>query len=181
MLTKARIAGHPIHPMLIAFPVALYTSTAVALIAFAGTHDPFWFRVAFWANLAGIVMAAVAAIPGAIDLLSLPEHTMARRTGYAHAALNTTALALFVISDILIGQRLYAGSLVYVAPLVVALCGVAVTVSAGALGWSLVQTHHVGVAPTEEPVTGRPVEQVADLDAIFPPVPRSRESVQWRH
>ncbi|HEY1810949.1 MAG TPA: DUF2231 domain-containing protein [Kofleriaceae bacterium] len=182
MLTKARIAGHPIHPMLIAFPVALYTSTAVALIVFGGTHDPFWFRAAFWANLAGIVMGAVAAIPGAIDLFTLPGHTMARRTGYIHAAFNVTALVLFVISDVLIGHRLYAGALAsYGAPLALSLCGVAATVGAGALGWTLVQTHHVGVNPTEQPVVDRPVDKVADLDAIFPPVPRSRESVQWRH
>ncbi|HEY3801032.1 MAG TPA: DUF2231 domain-containing protein [Kofleriaceae bacterium] len=182
MLTKARIAGHPIHPMLIAFPVALYTSTAVALIVFGGTHDPFWFRAAFWANLAAIVMGAVAAIPGAIDLFTLPEHTMARRTGYIHATLNVTALVLFVISDVLIGHRLYAGALAeYGAPLVLSLCGVAATVGAGALGWTLVQTHHVGVTPTEEPIADRPAAQVADLDAIFPPVPRTRDTLHLHH
>jgi uncharacterized membrane protein len=172
MLTKARIAGHPIHPMLVAFPVALYTATAVALIVFGGTSDPFWFRAAFWTNLAGVVMAAVAAIPGAIDLFTLPEHTRARRTGYGHAALNVGALTLFVISVILIGTSWYGGSINYVAPLVLSLCGLALTVGAGALGWTLVQTHHVGVTPTEQPAADRPVDQVADLDAIFPPAPR---------
>ena len=43
MLTKARIAGHPIHPMLVAFPVALYVATVVALFAFVGTDDAFWY------------------------------------------------------------------------------------------------------------------------------------------
>jgi len=181
MLTKAGIAGHPIHPMLIAFPVALYVSTAVALIVFGGTHDPFWFRAAFWANLAGVVMAAVAAIPGAIDLFTLPEHTRARKTGYLHAGLNVVALTLFVISCIWIGERLYGGSLAYAGPLVLSLCGVAATVGAGALGWTLVQTHHVGVTPTEQVVTDRPVEQVNDLDAIFPPVPRAEKSIPLRH
>jgi uncharacterized membrane protein len=182
MLTKARIAGHPIHPMLIAFPVAFYTATAVALIVFGAIKDPFWFRLAFWTNLAGVVMAAVAAIPGAIDLFTLPNQTRARRTGYIHAAANVVALALFVISVILIWDHWRDGTLAYAAPLVLSLCGVAVTVGAGALGWTLVQTHHVGVTPTQLAMTeDRPADQVADLDAIYPPVSRPSTQVPLRH
>src|SRR5262249_26362635 len=95
MYTKARIAGHPIHPMLVAFPIALYVSTVVALLAHAGTHDPFWYRVALWTNLVGVVMAAVAAIPGLIDLLSIPARSRARATGLRHAGFNVLALVLF--------------------------------------------------------------------------------------
>ncbi|MEO6775297.1 MAG: DUF2231 domain-containing protein [Kofleriaceae bacterium] len=181
MLTKARIAGHPIHPMLIAFPVAFYTATAVTLIVFGATADTFWFRAAFWANLAGIVMAAIAAIPGAIDLFTLPHHTSARRTGYSHAVLNVSALVLFVISFVLIARSWYGGSLDYTAPLVLSLCGIAITVGAGALGWTLVQTHHVGVIPTAQVHTDEPVEKVADLDAIFPQVARPSDAAHLRH
>ena len=73
MYSKARIAGHPIHPMLVAFPIAFYTATVATLLAYVGTHESFWFRVAMVANLAGIVMAVVAVIPGAIDLFALPR------------------------------------------------------------------------------------------------------------
>lgn len=155
MYSKARIAGHPIHPMLIAFPVALYVVTVVTLIVHAGTNDPFWYRAALWANLAAIVMAAVAAIPGLIDLLSLPRHSRARSTGLRHAAFNVLALILFLISWLLLlgnaggtlgasaGER--APSVA--APLVLSILGLCSTLVAGWLGWTLVQTHHVGVQP----------------------------------
>src|SRR4051812_45093025 len=88
MYTRARIAGHPIHPMLIAFPIALYVSTVVALLSFLGTNDYFWYRVATYANIAGVVMAAAAAVPGLIDLLHIPERSRARATGLRHAGFN---------------------------------------------------------------------------------------------
>ena len=169
MLTKARIAGHPIHPMLIAFPVALYVATAVALIVYGGTHDVFWYRAAFWANLSGVVMAAVAAVPGLIDLLTVPNHTRARNSGYIHAGLNVAALALFVISVIILGNGYYGGTFSWGAPLVLSWCGVAVTVAAGWYGWTLVQTHHVGIKPTQHAGAVTNPEQVDDLDELIIP------------
>ena len=131
--------------MLIAFPVALYTATVVTLLVHAGTADPFWYRVALYANIAGVVMAIVAAVPGLIDLLGVPRESRARPTGIRHAAFNTLALVLFAISAVL----LYRGGGV-AAPLVLAILGLLSTLVAGALGWTLVQKHHVGVAPAPE-------------------------------
>jgi uncharacterized membrane protein len=149
MYSKAKISGHPIHPALIAFPVALYVSTLVTLIAFqAGIGDAFWYRAACYASLAGVIMAAVAAIPGLIDLLQIPSGSEARRTGITHALLNVSALAVFVVTTVLLWRQ-WAGfpalPLDARAPLVLAAIGCALTVGAGALGWKLVQTHHIGV------------------------------------
>jgi uncharacterized membrane protein len=173
MLTKVRIAGHPIHPMLVAFPVALYVATAAALIVFGGTHDPFWYRAAFWTNLSGVVMAAVAAIPGSIDLFGLPRRSRARVTGYIHALFNVTALGLFVISVIIIGFNLYGGraNVAFVGPLVLSLFGCLATVCAGWFGWRMVQTHHVGVKPTTHAAQVTSYADVEDLDEVtVPPV-----------
>ena len=63
MYSKVKIAGHPVHPMLVAYPVAFYTATLVCYIAYNSNQNPFWFKVAVVANVAGAVMAAVAAIP----------------------------------------------------------------------------------------------------------------------
>lgn len=184
MYTKARIAGHPIHPMLIAFPVALYVATTVALIVFAANHDPFWYRAAFWANLAGVVMAAVAAIPGAIDLFTtVPGRSKARVTGYKHAGANVLALVLFVISDILIGRSLYQGAFgVYLAaPLILCIVGCLATVAAGWYGWTMVQTHHVGVKPTARTFAGT-YEEVDDLDElVVPPVATGDSGYPMHH
>jgi len=189
MYTKARIAGHPIHPALIAFPVGLYTATVVALIVFAGTNDGFWYRAAMWTNLAGVVMAAVAAIPGTIDLFSLPRHTRARTTGLRHAGFNVLALVLFVISEVLLWRGYHSianngvAHMTFSAPLVLGIIGLASTVVAGALGWTLVQTHHVGVRPTEFGVARAP-DEIDDLDELVVPSGRiisTEEEIIVRH
>jgi uncharacterized membrane protein len=146
MKTKARIAGHPIHPMLIAFPIALYVATVVALFVFTGTRDVFWYTVAFYANVAAIVMAALAAIPGLIDLIGLPRRTQARATGIRHAAFNVLSLVLFAISAGLLYN--YGSVLDVTGPLVLGILGILSTLTAGWLGWTLVQTHHVGIQET---------------------------------
>lgn len=185
MYSKARIAGHPIHPMLIAFPVALYTATVVALFVHAGTQDPFWYRAAFWTNIGGVVMAAVAAVPGLIDLLNIPDHTRAKGTAWRHAGFNVLALGLFVISAVLIGRSWYNRSLIsgaYVlddaAPIAFGILGLLSTVTAGWLGWTLVQTHHVGVKPSQHVASGLPREDVEDLDELVMPPPTT---VSVRH
>jgi uncharacterized membrane protein len=155
--------------MLIVFPVALYVATVVALIVHVATADPFWYRAAFWTNLSGVVMAGIAAVPGLIDLLGLPERSRARATGIRHAAFNVLALAMFVISVIVIGRHWYDGGvLVDAAPLALGIVGLCSTAVAGALGWTLVQTHHVGIKPTQAHGLRLP-EEVDDLDELIVP------------
>lgn len=154
MNSKAKIAGHPIHPMLVAFPIGLYGATIAALLAFVATHDTFFFRAAMTANIAGVAMALVAAVPGFIDFLGLPKGSRVRTVGLQHAAANLTALALFAISASILYTRWSnrdvldgALSLDAALPLAIGMLGLVSTVIAGGLGWSLVQTHHVGVKP----------------------------------
>ncbi len=174
MYTKARIAGHPIHPMLVAFPVALYTLTVVSLLVYVGTHDYFWYRAATYANIGGVVMAAVAAVPGLIDFLSIPNRTRARETGLKHAGFNSLALVLFAISAIILGHNWFDRvmrdgryALDTAAPLVLSLVGLVSTVAAGWLGWRMVQTHHVGVKPAHDGAAGlQHRDEIDDLDEI---------------
>jgi uncharacterized membrane protein len=154
MYSKARIAGHPIHPMLVAFPIAFYTATVATLLAYVGTHETFWFRVAMVANIAGIITAVVAVIPGAIDLFALPQGSRARSTGLKHAGFNLLATGLFVISAVLLYRAwthrvMVDGEYVFDAtiPLAMAVVAWVSMIIAGSLGWTLVQTHHVGVKP----------------------------------
>jgi len=159
MYSKAKLLGHPIHPMLVGFPVAFYTGTLVAFIAYAATTNPFWFRVANVANWAGVAMAAVAAIPGLVDWATgIPRRTAAKTTGLLHAALNVGALLAFLICAI-IGSNHWDDA---VPPagfgVLLSAIGVLLTLPAGFLGWSLVQDHHVGVRLTaaQEQLEPRP-------------------------
>lgn len=154
MYSKARIAGHPIHPMIVAFPIAFYTATVATLLAYVGTHEAFWYRVAMVANIAGIVTALIAVIPGAIDLFALPAGSRARATGLRHAAFNLLATGLFAVTAVLLYRAwthrvMVDGEYVFDATIPLAMSVVAWVslVIAGSLGWTLVQTHHVGIKP----------------------------------
>jgi uncharacterized membrane protein len=154
MYSKARIAGHPIHPMLVAFPLAFYTTTVVTLLVYIGTREAFWYRFAMVASLAGIATAVIAAVPGAIDLLLLPRGARARKTGLQHAGFNLLATGLFaatalVLYETWIHRTMVNGEYIFDAtvPLALAVVAWVAMVSAGSLGWALVQTHHVGIKP----------------------------------
>jgi uncharacterized membrane protein len=147
MRSKATILGHPIHPMLIAFPVAFYTATLVGFIVYATSGDPFWLRLADLSNWAGVVMAGVAAIPGLLDwAVAIPAHSEAKKTGLFHMGLNVASLVVFLINAITYWNT-WEGTPLPDAKMGVALSaiGVLLTLPAGFLGWSLVQDHHVGL------------------------------------
>jgi len=172
MLTKARIAGHPIHPMLVAFPIGLYTITVVALIVFGLIGSAFWYHVATLASIAGPVMAFGAAAFGFVDFLGLPKDSRAQDTAIKHLLLNVTALVLFAITAIVLGTHWWGSGVVqleWVAPLVLSVLGLGVTIAAGVFGWTLVQTHHVGVKPTTGTMAGANPEDVDDLDELGMP------------
>ena len=71
--STASIAGHPIHPMLVAFPIAFFVATLACDITFWQTGDAYWATTAQWVLGAGLVMAALAALAGAVDVLGEPR------------------------------------------------------------------------------------------------------------
>jgi uncharacterized membrane protein len=94
MRTPASIAGHPIHPMLVPIPIGLWIfSLFCDLMYFSGSTNPAWPIVALYTMAGGIVGALLAAVPGLIDLLSLPARP--RPTALAHMTINLTVVALY--------------------------------------------------------------------------------------
>ena len=67
--STASIAGHPIHPMLIPFPIAFFIATFLCDLVYWQTANAIWATVAIWLLGAGIVMAVLAAIAGLIDVV----------------------------------------------------------------------------------------------------------------
>jgi uncharacterized membrane protein len=150
MRSKASIWGHPIHPALVAFPIGMYVGTVGALLGYLATRDVFYYRAAMIANLAGVVAALAAAVPGLVDLLALPRGSAARATAVKHGSLAVLATGLFAVSAAVLWRNWHAelALLSVTVPLAIAVAGLLVLVIVGMLGWSLVQTHHVGVKPT---------------------------------
>jgi uncharacterized membrane protein len=97
MRTPASIAGHPIHPMLIPIPIGLWLFSLVCdIVHAAGNANPDWSTVALYTMGGGIVGALLAAVPGLIDLLSLPAGP--RKTALVHMSINLTVVVLYVIN-----------------------------------------------------------------------------------
>lgn len=63
------IAKHPIHPMLVAFPIAFLSMSPLADLVFLWLRDPFWARAGLWLNIGGLGLGVVAGIVGALDLV----------------------------------------------------------------------------------------------------------------
>jgi len=153
MYSKVKIFGHPVHPMLVPYPIAFYTATLACFIAYGAGADVFWFRAAYALNVAGVAMALVAGSVGFIDLMfGIPDNTPAKRHGYQHMGFNLAALALFAINIGLNSGQWNSPAPVMRLAIFLPVLGLICMLAAGYLGWTLVQTHHVGVqmTPTEQ-------------------------------
>src|SRR4051794_41808771 len=62
--STAKIADHPIHPMLIPFPIVCFVGTFVTDIVYTRNHDAGWATASHWLLAVGLVMAALAAVTG---------------------------------------------------------------------------------------------------------------------
>ncbi|TSE00614.1 DUF2231 domain-containing protein [Skermania sp. ID1734] len=151
MYSKIAVAGHPIHPMLVAFPVAFYAASLAGFAVYAANGHQFWLNLAIAGAIAGSGSAIVAALPGMIDwLFGIPRQSQAKILGLTHGGLNVTALGLFIATAVLYVGNWNGPSADATLGLALTAAGVAVTIAAGALGWTLVQTFHVGVSLTDE-------------------------------
>jgi uncharacterized membrane protein len=152
MASPASFNGHPIHPMIIPFPIALWVFSLVADVIYLWRGSPVWRDyVAFYALLGGIIGAAVAAVPGLIDWLSLKDPKIVKIANW-HARLNVIALLIFAASFYLrtsSGTGLVSGS--YTIPVALSVLGVILISISGYLGGELVFKHGVAV---DQPPSG---------------------------
>lgn len=95
---QAKFLGHPVHPMLIVFPLGLL-GTAVAFdIVGLAQADNSWFGISYWMFAAGIIGGLLAAVFGLIDWIGIPSGTRAKTVGLIHGGTNVIAVLLFIIS-----------------------------------------------------------------------------------
>ncbi len=157
MASPASIGGHPIHSMLVAFPIGLWVFSFVADLIYLWRGNPIWRSyVAFYALLAGIIGAAAAAIPGFVDWLSIKDSRVKKIANW-HARLNVIALLIFVGSFYLrttAGVAWVSGS--YTIPLALSVLGIVLITVSGWLGGEMVYVHGVAVEPSGGPA---PVER----------------------
>lgn len=98
--STAKIGGHPIHPMLIPFPIVCFILTFVADILYTRTHDAMWATASMWLLVVGLVMAALAAVAGLTDFLG-DDRIRGSSDALKHMLANVTAVVLELVNVIL--------------------------------------------------------------------------------
>jgi len=94
--SRAAIAGHPVHPMLIHFPVAALIALVGADAAYLYTSDPFWARAGVWLAGVGALGGWVASLAGLVDLLFVAQvRQLITAWGHALMAVMMLSLATF--------------------------------------------------------------------------------------
>lgn len=96
MDARVKLLGHPVHQMLIVFPLGLLAMGVIFDLIFFGTDDGVFAVVAYWMMVAGVVGALAAAPFGFADWLKIPRGTRARRIGAMHGGGNLVVTLLFL-------------------------------------------------------------------------------------
>ena len=136
----ATINGHPLHPMLVPFPIVFFVSALATDIAFAVDGSPGWAVASKWLLGAGIVAAAAAALAGFADFFG-NSRIRAFRDAWLHMFANLTAVVLEVVNFLLrLANEEAAGSTGLALSAVVAL----ILLFSGWKGGELVFRHGVG-------------------------------------
>jgi len=96
--SRAKLFGHPIHQMLIVFPLGLLAMAVVFDLLNIALGQAYWSEIAFWMIASGIVTGLLAAPFGFIDWLAIPSNTRAKRIGAVHGGGNLLVVVLFAAS-----------------------------------------------------------------------------------
>jgi len=142
MESKAKVAGHPVHPMLIVFPLGLLATAVIFDIIYLISDSSQWTLVSYYMIGAGVIGGAAAAVPGWIDWFAIPNGTRAKRIGLLHGVGNVIVLALFILSWIL---RRDTAETPPTGAIVASLVGFVLSAFTGWLGGELVDRLGVGV------------------------------------
>ncbi|WP_253451162.1 DUF2231 domain-containing protein [Halomonas sp. Y3] len=138
--SRAAVAGHPLHPVMIHFPVAALLALVASDLGYLYTGDPFWARASLWLAGVGAFGGWVASLAGVIDLVTVRG---IRRlvTAWSHAMVAVVMLSLASLNWLwrFLGEALLPWGLA------LSLATAALIALAGFLGGQLVYEHAVGV------------------------------------
>jgi uncharacterized membrane protein len=142
MESRAKLFGHPIHQMLIVFPLGLLATALIFDIIRLITRDGFWSEMSYWMIAAGVISGLLAAPFGLIDWLAIPSATRAKRIGAVHGGGNVVVLALYAVSWLM---RSGSPAAPETPALAMAFLGGGLALMTGWLGGELVDRLAVGV------------------------------------
>jgi uncharacterized membrane protein len=151
MRTPASILKHPIHPMLIVFPIGLWIfSFACDLIRLAGASGDAWITVAFYSMVGGLIGALCAAVPGLIDLIYYKGGTPpVKKIALTHMTINLIVVGLYAVNIWLRAGELGVKGASLSTPVLLSIIGVGLLFVSGCLGGQMVHVYGVGVEGRE--------------------------------
>jgi uncharacterized membrane protein len=138
--TRIAIASHPVHAMLVAFPIAAAFGTLGSDLIYWWTGDAFWLRASMWATGSGFWFGVLAAIAGTIELLIVPGIHI-RSESWTHFII---AMVLLSILGANWGLRLHDGDLVLPWGAMLSVTGAVMTGVTGWHGGKLVFDYQIG-------------------------------------
>jgi uncharacterized membrane protein len=156
MKSRLQFAGHPIHAMVVGFPIGLYITALVCDGLYLLFHEAFWFRMAYWAIVFGLITHVSAAATGLPDFLAVMREPQeghdvkdVRRAASSHLVFG---IGLLVVQGLNLGLRNWgespAGGAIAM-PVIVNVIAAALVGVQGWYGGELVYRHHVGVEVPE--------------------------------
>jgi uncharacterized membrane protein len=136
------IMGHPLHPMIVPFPMVCFVGVLAGDLAYLSTLDSFWSRLSFTLLAAGLLTGLLAALLGALEAASLQR---ARSAGalWAHAGANVLAMIASLANLKLRWEA--EGLWVSAGPYLSAVVAVLLLIG-GWFGGSLAYKHGIGVS-----------------------------------
>ncbi|OJW77284.1 MAG: hypothetical protein BGO69_18025 [Bacteroidetes bacterium 46-16] len=142
MKSSMHIKGHPVHPILIAFPTAFFAGAFLFdLLSFFLSYPALWFAATYM-EIAGVISGVIAAIPGTMDyFLVVPPGSSAKKRAAKHGVLNLSMVGLFALAFAL-RVRPPANFVLIIS---LELLGFILLVIAGFMGGTLVYRNQIGV------------------------------------
>lgn len=145
MKSKAHVSGHPLHPILIAFPIGFLTGTLIFDLLAIWTGDQPYSQTAEHLLLAGMISTIIAAVPGLVDYFyTVPPKSSAKKRATKHALLNVSHLVLFSIAYF---HRISNDDPSETLILGLEVAGLSLMMIAGWLGGTLIHRNQISVDP----------------------------------
>lgn len=142
MKSKANFKGHPIHPILVGFPIAFFTGAFLFNILAVAFGKPNLWTTGKYLEALGILSALVTAVPGIIDYFyTVPPKSSAKSRAGKHGLINISMVIIFAAAHLL---KQHGAVSAYVI-LGLELVGMVLIVIAGFMGGTLVYRNQIGV------------------------------------
>jgi uncharacterized membrane protein len=139
--STAKIGGHPIHPMLVPFPIVCFIGALVTDIVFLNNHNAGWAEASRWLLGVGIVMGLLAAVAGLTDFMG-SDRIRSMGDAVKHMLANVTAVVLEIVNLFL---RLHNDEAIASVGIILSAIVVLILLYSGWKGGDLVFRHGIGV------------------------------------